>query len=74
MVGRRSELPIEKKKINLVVGDFEAMGTLFPSLGPSVAIRVLVHSYVKRVRSSLQPLDIEAIPDGDLPSMIAEEL
>jgi hypothetical protein len=66
---RRSDIPFEKKILNLGVGDFEAMGMLFPALGPTVAIRTLVHNYVRKVRSATAPVDIE-IPEENIEDLI----
>lgn len=69
---RRSEIPLVKKTLNLGVGDFEAMGALFPAMGGSNAIRILIHNYVKRVRSALEPVDID-LADIDLNELLTEE-
>lgn len=59
-MAQKSELPLAPPlNLRLVRGDFEAMATLFPAMGASVAIRKLVHNYVKRVRASVAPLDID---------------
>ena len=69
---RRSEIPLHKKTLNFGVGDFEAMGGLFPGLGASTAIRILVHNYVKKVRDSLEPLDIAVLSPDELKELIDE--
>lgn len=73
MARPRSEIPLVKKTLNLGVGDFEAMGALFPGLGGSNAIRVLVHNYVKRVRESLAPVDIAVLDEAQLQELIQDE-
>lgn len=71
MTRRKSEFALEKKVLNLAVGDFEAMGDLFPAMGPTVAIRTLIHNYVRKVRASVAPIDIE-IPTDSLQELINE--
>ena len=39
---------IEKKTLNLRTGDFKKMGELFPSYGPSQAIRELISRFVDK--------------------------
>ena len=73
MARRRSELPLVKKTLNLGVGDFEAMGALFPGLGGSNAIRILVHNYVKRVREALEPVEIAVLNETELKELIKDE-
>lgn len=72
MARRRSEIPLVKKTLNLGAGDFEAMGALFPGLGGSNAIRILVHNYVRRVRESLEPVDIAILDEAQLKELIDE--
>lgn len=72
MARRRSEIPLVKKTLNLGVGDFEAMGALFPGLGGSNAIRILVHNYVRRVRESLAPVEIATLDPNQLKELIDE--
>ena len=72
MARRRSEIPLVKKTLNLGVGDFEAMGALFPAMGGSNAIRILVHNYVRKVRESLAPVDIAGLDDFQLEELMTE--
>lgn len=72
MTRRKSDLPLEKKILNLAVGDFEAMGALFPELGPTVAIRVLIHNFVRKVRAATSPVDIE-IPVDNIQEFMTDE-
>lgn len=61
-MANRSDQPLAVHKLRLVEGDFQSMGVLFPNLGPSTAIRVLVHNYVKRVKAATSPIDLD-LPD-----------
>lgn len=72
MAGRRSPIDLEKKTLNLGRGDFEAMGVLFPSLGASNAIRILVRNFITRVQASAKPLDID-ISDSDLEGLVNDD-
>jgi hypothetical protein len=69
MAARKSEHPLKQHVLQLVDGDFEAMRTLFPGLAPTVAIRLLVHNYIKKVRASAAPVDIE-IPTEDVKELL----
>ena len=73
MARRRSEIPLVKKTLNLGVGDFEAMSALFPGLGGSNAILILVHNYVKRVREALEPVEIAVLNETELKELIKDE-
>lgn len=73
MANRKSEIPLDSpKNLRLGLGDFEAMGTLFPRIGASVAIRILVHNYVKRLRASLAPVDLTLSTD-DLKELLHDD-
>lgn len=72
MAYKKSDLPLHKKTLNLVEGDFEAMGALFPSMGASNAIRVLIHSYVKRIRASMAPVDID-VSLNDIKELVKDD-
>lgn len=68
MARAKSKIPLILKPIRLFEGDFERMQDLFPSLGGGVAIRHLVHNYIKTIEGSAKPIEIE------LPSGTVEEL
>lgn len=72
MANRKSEIPCERKTIRLGIGDFEAMEALFPQLGATVAIRTLVHNYIKRMRASLAPVDLSVSPQ-DLKELLDDD-
>lgn len=72
MPNKKSDIPFEKITLRLGVGDFAAMGVLFPQLGASVAIRTLVHNYVKSIQASLAPVELELQPD-DLKDLLHDE-
>lgn len=44
----RTRDDLAKKTLNFRSGDFEKMGQLFPDLGPSKAVRVLLSKFVDR--------------------------
>jgi hypothetical protein len=62
---RKSPVPLEDKNIRLVAGDWERLRALFPAIGPSIAIRTLVHQFVLRAVAAVEPLE-----ELDLPSDI----
>lgn len=39
---------LQKHTLNLRAGDFEALGELFPDLGPSVALRKIISSLIDK--------------------------
>lgn len=73
MTKRRSEIELAKKTLNLGRGDFEAMGALFPTMGASTAIRILVHNYVQKVRQATAPVDIELPTPEEIKELFTNE-
>jgi hypothetical protein len=69
MAARKSELPLRTHALQLVDGDFDAMRTLFPNMPPTVAIRLLIHNYIKKVRAATAPVDLE-IPTDQIKDII----
>lgn len=73
MARRKSDLPLHKVTLNLVLGDYQAMQALFPSLGAGAAIRTLVHNYLKSVRSALEPIDVPIVHSDDLKELMDDK-
>jgi hypothetical protein len=48
---RREDFPLMKVTLNLYDGDFQQLQSLYPRLGASKVIRVLVHSHLKEIHS-----------------------
>jgi len=46
---RREDFPLMKVTLNLYDGDFQRLQSLYPRLGASKVIRVLVHSHLKDI-------------------------
>jgi len=42
------DINLQKHTLNLRRGDFDAMGNLFPKLGPSKAVRQLISAFVNK--------------------------
>ena len=63
MARPKAEIPLQYHNIGLGVGDYAAMGALFPALGAPKAIRTLVHNYIKSVRAATSPIEIVAAPE-----------
>ncbi len=49
---------LRKVTVNLVGEDWDALPVLYPSLGPSVALRNILNQHVKTMRAR-QPRDLE---------------
>lgn len=64
-MGRKSEEPIEKKKLALFVGDFERLGEILAprNVTPSVFIRHLVR---RKLRQLEAVMDAVSRPTGDI--------
>lgn len=56
---------IEKHSVRLFKGDFDAMGELYPSLGPTLAIRNLIHKHIEQMEEVRQR-QATALPDIDI--------
>lgn len=63
MAGRKSDIPFEKRTLNLGRGDFERMGQLFPRMGAAVAIRTLLRNYIRQIEATAAPIDIIINPE-----------
>lgn len=65
MSRRRDEHNLKKVTLNLAEGDFERMGLLYPELGASKAIRVLIRGHVKsKAREAPTPkLEEDLLPE-----------
>jgi len=46
---RREDFPLMKVTLNLYDGDFQKLQALYPRIGASKVIRVLVHSHLKDI-------------------------
>jgi len=46
---RREDFPLMKVTLNLYDGDFQKLQALYPRLGASKVIRVLVHHHLKDI-------------------------
>lgn len=48
--------PLEKHVLRLYAGDFDKLAGFFPELGPSVAVRRIVRSQIKKLESGVAPI------------------
>lgn len=47
--------PLQKHTLFLYEGDFAKLGSFFPELGPSVAVRRIVREQLKRLEAQVSP-------------------
>lgn len=48
--------PLQKHTLHLYEGDFDRVGSFFPEIGASVAVRRLVREYLNKLEAGLTPL------------------
>ena len=54
-----SLVPLEKVTLNLFDGDFARLGELYPSIGPSLALRKILRAHIAKIElaANMKPLD-----------------
>lgn len=48
--------PLQKHTLSFYKGDFDKMGEFYPELGPSVAIRRIIRTHLKKLESGMAPI------------------
>lgn len=56
---RKSTEELDVKNIRLFKGDYEKLGTIFPTVGAGPAIRLLVRQLIERAEAAKSPADLD---------------
>lgn len=57
--------PLQKHILLLYEGDFHKLGSFFPDIGPTVAIRRIVRECIKKLEAGISPLPKDIKVDND---------
>lgn len=67
-MAKKSRKPLQKVTINLYHGDLAELETMYPQLGATVAVREIVHNYIRNINTKVE----EPIPPVVSPAMFNE--
>ena len=60
-----SLVPLEKVTLNLFDGDFARLGELYPTIGPSLALRKILRAHIAKIEAAVHPriIEIQDMPE-----------